>query len=131
MIAAGYRLPPEKAKAYEKAFADKPAVLALVKKAGYEVVDISNKVPLPDQIEAIFGKRAVDCGVDCVGFEAHGYGPSAEEDPAAVINGLLEVVRAPAGIGLSPQRAASMMAPRHSSFASSSTQSPSMPCRLA
>ena len=33
LIAAGYRLPPEKAKAYEKAFADKPAVLALVKKA--------------------------------------------------------------------------------------------------
>ncbi len=33
LIAAGYRLPPERAKAYEKAFADKPAVLALVKKA--------------------------------------------------------------------------------------------------
>jgi HEAT repeat protein len=33
LIAAGYRLPPEKAKAYEKAFADKPAVLALVRKA--------------------------------------------------------------------------------------------------
>jgi hypothetical protein len=33
LIAAGYRLPPEKARAYEKAFADKPAVLALVKKA--------------------------------------------------------------------------------------------------
>ena len=33
LIAAGYRLPPEKAKAYEKAFAEKPAVLALVRKA--------------------------------------------------------------------------------------------------
>jgi len=33
LIAAGYRLPPDKARAYEKAFADKPAVLALVKKA--------------------------------------------------------------------------------------------------
>jgi glutathione-independent formaldehyde dehydrogenase len=74
--------------------------LDLVKKAGYEVVDVSKKVPLPDQIEAIFGQREVDCGVDCVGFEAHGYGPSAGEDPAAVINGLLAVVRAPAGIGL-------------------------------
>jgi glutathione-independent formaldehyde dehydrogenase len=41
----------------------------------------------------------VDCGVDCVGFEAHGQGPSAEDDPAAVLNALLEVVRAPAGIG--------------------------------
>jgi len=74
--------------------------LDLVKKAGYEVVDISKNVPLPDQIEAIFGEREVDCGVDCVGFESHGYGPSAGEDPAAVINGLLAVVRAPAGIGL-------------------------------
>ena len=33
LIAAGYRLPAEKAKAYEQAFADKPAVLALVRKA--------------------------------------------------------------------------------------------------
>jgi HEAT repeat protein len=33
LIAAGYRLPPEKAKAYEKAYAEKPAVLALVRKA--------------------------------------------------------------------------------------------------
>ena len=33
LIAAGYRLPPEKAKAYEAAFAGKPAVLALVRKA--------------------------------------------------------------------------------------------------
>ncbi len=33
LIAAGYRLPPEKAKGYEKAYAGKPAVLALVRKA--------------------------------------------------------------------------------------------------
>ena len=33
LIAAGYRLPPDRARAYEKAYADKPAVLALVKKA--------------------------------------------------------------------------------------------------
>lgn len=33
LIAAGYRLSPEKAKGYEKAFANKPAVLALVRKA--------------------------------------------------------------------------------------------------
>ena len=73
----------------------------LVKKAGYEVVDLSKNTPLPDQIEAILGEREVDCGVDCVGFEAHGYGPaSAEDDPAAVLNGLFEVVRAPAGMGI-------------------------------
>lgn len=33
LIAAGYRLAPEKAKAYEKGYADKPAVQALIKKA--------------------------------------------------------------------------------------------------
>lgn len=33
LIAAGYRLPPDKVKMYETAFAQKPAVLALVRKA--------------------------------------------------------------------------------------------------
>ena len=75
--------------------------LDLVKKAGYEVVDISKKVPLPDQIEAIFGQREVDCGVDCVGFEAHGYGPDAAKDkPDAVHNALVSVVRSGGGIGI-------------------------------
>ncbi|MDB5306150.1 MAG: fdm [Gemmataceae bacterium] len=76
------------------------ARLELVKKAGYEVVDTSKKTPLADQVEAVFGNREVDCGVDCVGYEAHGYGPSGGEDPAAVINGLFQVVRAPAGMGV-------------------------------
>jgi glutathione-independent formaldehyde dehydrogenase len=74
--------------------------LAVVKKAGYEVVDLSKSTPLPDQIEAIFGEREVDCGVDCVGFEAHGHGPGAEDDPGAVLNGLFEVVRAGGGMGI-------------------------------
>ncbi|WP_323843990.1 alcohol dehydrogenase catalytic domain-containing protein [Microbulbifer magnicolonia] len=75
--------------------------LDLVKKAGYEVVDLSKNTPLPDQIEAIFGEREVDCGVDCVGFEAHGHGSaSGEEDPTAVLNGLFEVVRAGGGMGI-------------------------------
>ncbi|MEO8133210.1 MAG: HEAT repeat domain-containing protein [Betaproteobacteria bacterium] len=33
LIMAGYRLPPEKVKGYEKAYADKPAALVLVRKA--------------------------------------------------------------------------------------------------
>lgn len=75
--------------------------LELVKKAGYEVVDLSKNTPLPDQIEAIFKEREVDCGVDCVGFEAHGHGSaSGEEDPTAVLNGLFEVVRAGGGMGI-------------------------------
>ena len=75
--------------------------LDLVKKAGYEVVDLSKDVPLADQIEAILGVREVDCGVDCVGFEAHGYGPDSEKDkPDAVHNALISVVRSGGGIGI-------------------------------
>ena len=77
------------------------ARLALVKKAGYEVVDLSKKVPLPDQIEAILGEPEVDCGVDAVGFECHGHGAaSGEEQPEAVLNALMEVVRAGGGMGI-------------------------------
>jgi len=74
--------------------------LEVVKKAGYEIVDLSKSTPLPDQIEEILGHREVDCGVDCVGFEAHGHGPGAEDDPVAVLNGLLEIVRAGGGMGI-------------------------------
>ncbi len=69
--------------------------LALVKKAGYEVVDLSKDVPLPDQIEAILKEREVDCGVDAVGFECHGHGRNSTEDmPETVLNDLTQVVRA-------------------------------------
>jgi glutathione-independent formaldehyde dehydrogenase len=75
--------------------------LELVRSAGYEVVDLAKKTPLPDQIEAILGEREVDCGVDAVGFEAHGHGiESDEERPEAVLNALMEVVRAGGGMGV-------------------------------
>lgn len=75
--------------------------LKLVKSAGYEVVDLSKDTPLADQIEAVLGERTVDCGVDAVGFEAHGHGPASTKDvPEAVLNDLLNVVRAGGGIGV-------------------------------
>jgi glutathione-independent formaldehyde dehydrogenase len=74
--------------------------LAVVKKAGYETVDISSKAPVLDQIEKILGVREVDCGVECVRFEAHGYGPNAEDDPAAAINLLIELVHFGGGVGI-------------------------------
>jgi glutathione-independent formaldehyde dehydrogenase len=74
--------------------------LALVKNAGYETVDVASSTPVADQIEKITGKREVDCGVDAVGFECHGNGPGAEDDPAAVINTLFEVVRANGAMGI-------------------------------
>jgi glutathione-independent formaldehyde dehydrogenase len=78
-----------------------PARLELVKKAGYEIVDTKNKTPVADQIEAILGQREVDCGVDCVGLEAHGHGAEdGEEHSEAIINTLFEVVRAGGAMGI-------------------------------
>jgi glutathione-independent formaldehyde dehydrogenase len=75
--------------------------LELVKNAGYEVVDLSKKTPLADQIEAILGEREVDCGVDAVGFEAHGHGSDSDtEETGVVINDLMEVVRAGGRMGI-------------------------------
>lgn len=77
------------------------ARLDLVKKNGCEIVDLNLDTPVADQIEAILGKREVDCGVDCVGLEAHGSGPEADEEHSdAVINALLAVVRAGGAIGI-------------------------------
>jgi glutathione-independent formaldehyde dehydrogenase len=74
--------------------------LALVKNAGYETVDTSKPEPVADQIEAILGEREVDAGVDAVGWECHGYGPNAPEDPTAVLNTLFQVVRANGAMGI-------------------------------
>jgi glutathione-independent formaldehyde dehydrogenase len=75
--------------------------LALVKKAGYEVVDTSLDTPVQDQIEAILGQRWVDAGVDCVGLECHGYGVRSRiNEQEAVINTLIEVVKPAGAIGI-------------------------------
>ena len=74
--------------------------LALVKNAGYETVDTSKPEPVADQIEAILGEREVDAGVDAVGWECHGYGPNAPEDPTAILNTLFQVVRANGAMGI-------------------------------
>lgn len=78
-----------------------PERLRLVRDAGYETADLATKVPLPDQIEAILGEREVDCGVDAVGFEAHGHGSESNtEKPETVLNDLMGVVRAGGGMGV-------------------------------
>ena len=40
---------------------------------GCETIDVSDGEP-KDQLAQILGAPEVDCGVDCVGFEAHGHG---------------------------------------------------------
>lgn len=55
---------------------------------GCETVDVSLDIPVADQINAILGTPEVDCGVDCVGFEARGCGHNHHvEQPAQVLNG--------------------------------------------
>jgi len=78
-----------------------PERLALVNNAGYEIIDLTKKTPLPDAVEAILGEREVDCGVDAVGFECHGHGSeSDQEKPEQVLNDLMEIVRAGGGMGI-------------------------------
>lgn len=75
--------------------------LQVMKKAGYEVADLSSATPLADQIDAILGVPEVDCGVDAVGYEAHGLGEhSDEERPEAALNSMIDVVRAGGAIGI-------------------------------
>lgn len=50
------------------------------------------------QVERILGVREVDCAVDCVGFEAKGQGGA--EQPAVVLNQLMDVTRAAGAIGI-------------------------------
>ena len=75
--------------------------LAQAKSFGCETVDVSKSATIGEQIEAILGVPEVDCGVDCVGFEARGHGGSTKtEMPAAVLNSLMEITRAGGALGI-------------------------------
>jgi glutathione-independent formaldehyde dehydrogenase len=69
------------------------------KSFGCEIIDLNDAEP-PDGIEQILGVPEVDCGVDCVGFEAKGHGHDAEEAPATVLNSLMDVTRAAGKLGI-------------------------------
>ncbi len=66
---------------------------------GCEVVDL-NKAEPQDGIDQILGIPEVDCGVDCVGFEAKGHGADAAEAPATVLNSLMDVTRVAGKLGI-------------------------------
>jgi len=67
---------------------------------GCETVDLTKDAPLGDQIEQILGEPEVDAAVDAVGFEAKGHGQGASEAPATVLNDIMTVARAGAGLGI-------------------------------
>lgn len=78
-----------------------PERLAQAKKFGCEVVDVSKKASVSEQIDQILGVPEVDCAVDCVGFEARGHGKDAKKEaPATVLNTVMTVVRAGGNIGI-------------------------------
>jgi glutathione-independent formaldehyde dehydrogenase len=78
-----------------------PERLAQAKSFGCETVDISKKASVGEQIAQILGEPEVDCGVDCVGFEARGHGAGAStEAPATVLNSLMTITRAGGAIGI-------------------------------
>lgn len=68
---------------------------------GCETIDLSQKVSITDHLATILGVPEVDAAIDCVGFEARGYGSQSDEgQPATVLNTVMEVARAGASIGI-------------------------------
>lgn len=67
---------------------------------GCETVDLSTGNNLLDMIAQILGEPHVDAAVDAVGFEARGHGEGAAEAPATVLNDIMNVARAGAGLGV-------------------------------
>ena len=78
-----------------------PERLAQARSFGCETIDLRERVPLGDRIAQILRVPEVDSAVDCVGFEAKGQGDQAgTEQPATVLNSLMEVTRAGGAIGI-------------------------------
>jgi glutathione-independent formaldehyde dehydrogenase len=67
---------------------------------GCETVNLSEAGDLPDKIADIVGEPEVDAAVDAVGFEARGHGPDAGEQPATVLNDIMNVARVGASLGI-------------------------------
>lgn len=72
--------------------------LAQARSFGCETIDLSQGGAMTERIAAILGVPEVDCAVDCVGFEAKGHGGA--EQPAGVLNQLMEATRAAGAIGI-------------------------------
>lgn len=77
--------------------------LAHARSFGCETIDLTNGIPIEEQIAMIVGVPEVDCFVDCVGFEASGHGGGKgkiEAQPAIVLNQAMAVTRAGGQIGI-------------------------------
>jgi glutathione-independent formaldehyde dehydrogenase len=77
-----------------------PERLEQARSFGCEPLDTTRGDP-KDQFEEILGVPEVDAAVDAVGFEARGHGSGAEEEePAAVLNTIMDVTRAAGRLGI-------------------------------
>ncbi|WP_068083928.1 formaldehyde dehydrogenase, glutathione-independent [Novosphingobium rosa] len=65
---------------------------------GFEAVDLSQSDRLGDLIAQITGSNEVDAAIDAVGFEARGH--TGGEQPAIVLNQMMEITRAAGSIGI-------------------------------
>jgi glutathione-independent formaldehyde dehydrogenase len=75
--------------------------LAHARSFGCETINLTNGIPVQEQIAMIVGIPEVDCFVDCVGFEASGHGADAgKEKPAVVLNQAMAITRAGGSIGI-------------------------------
>ena len=72
--------------------------LAQARSFGCETIDLSQGGTIAERIEQILGVPEVDCAIDCVGFEAKGQ--DGEDQPATVLNQLMEATRAAGAIGI-------------------------------
>jgi glutathione-independent formaldehyde dehydrogenase len=72
--------------------------LAHAEKVGFTPVDLSKSDNLPEMIAEITGAPEVDAAIDAVGFEARGR--SGGEQPAIVLNQMMEITRVAGGIGI-------------------------------
>ncbi|MDF2638467.1 MAG: fdhA [Novosphingobium lindaniclasticum] len=75
-----------------------PHRLAHAKRVGFEPVDLTQSDRLGDLIAEIVGTNEVDAAIDAVGFEARGH--SGGEQPAVVLNQMMEITRAAGNIGI-------------------------------
>ncbi|OKH87727.1 formaldehyde dehydrogenase, glutathione-independent [Thalassospira sp. TSL5-1] len=72
--------------------------LAHASNIGFEAVDLSKSDRLGEMIAEITGSPEVDSAIDAVGFEAKGH--SGGEQPAIVLNQMMEITRAAGSIGI-------------------------------
>jgi len=75
-----------------------PERLAHAKAVGFEPIDLSQGDRLGEMIAQIIGTDEVDSAIDAVGFEARER--SGGEQPAIVLNQMMEITRAAGSIGI-------------------------------